>query len=264
MPILTSMLPPRPWVTRSVLGPRPAADTAPGEPGDHLLGGLTGDVPVAAQPVPGAHLGHADHRDAEQVRLVIGDPGVLADHLADHLGALVLDSVEPGADGRLVAEVGLEHQAVCLSLTSDELEVSAERGAHPLLVLIGGAQRAPDGLDQAVHALVQQRQVQLQLAGEVLVEHRLADSGALRDLVHGSGVVPTLDEYLKGRVEKLPPPFVPRQPVAARPFRARPYPKPLSAIIVIVEADRAFLFGGVGLVDVEGDVARPGSGPRLL
>src|SRR5581483_6148562 len=100
-------------------------------------------------------------------------------------------------------------------------------------------------------------------------------------LVHGSGVVPTLDEYLKGRVEKLPPPFVPRQPVAARPcvwrcgqrnspagrarsFRARPYPKPLSAIIVIVEADRAFLFGGVGLVDVEGDVARPGSGPRLL
>ena len=40
-----------------------------------------------AQPVPGADLGHAQQPDGQQVGLVVGQAGVLLDHLADQVGA---------------------------------------------------------------------------------------------------------------------------------------------------------------------------------
>ncbi len=51
--------------------------------------------------------------------------------------------------------------------------------------------------------LVQQRQVELQLPGEVLVEHRLAHPGAVGDVVHGGRVVAVRDEHLLGGTEQL-------------------------------------------------------------
>ena len=51
--------------------------------------------------------------------------------------------------------------------------------------------------------LVQQREVEVELAREVLVEHRLGDTGAFGDLVHGGGVVARADEDLLRGLEQL-------------------------------------------------------------
>jgi hypothetical protein len=51
--------------------------------------------------------------------------------------------------------------------------------------------------------LVDKREVQLVLAGEVLVQHRLAHAGAVGDLVHRGGVITLGDEDLAGGAEKL-------------------------------------------------------------
>ena len=67
-----------------------------------------------------------------------------------------------------------------------------------------------------LHALVEQRQVELLLAGEVLVEDRLADPGPLRDLVHRRRVVAAGDEDLHGRVEQLAAAGKPREPGSPR------------------------------------------------
>src|SRR5512135_2907497 len=82
IPILTST------ALLSSAGTRPAADAAPGQPGHQLLGSVLGNGPVGAQPVGGADPGHADQPDAEQVRLGVAHPGVLADDLADHVGVV--------------------------------------------------------------------------------------------------------------------------------------------------------------------------------
>src|SRR5215472_14338382 len=73
--------------SNGVAGPRPAADTAPGQPGHELLGGILRDRPVGAKPVGGADLGHSNQAHAQQVRLLVADAGVLGDDLADHLRA---------------------------------------------------------------------------------------------------------------------------------------------------------------------------------
>src|SRR6202050_2238092 len=71
---------------------------------------------------------------------------------------------------------------------------------------------------------------------------------------------------------------MPRQPVAAWPcvgrccqlwspgararlrHRARPHPKPRSAVIIVIEADRALLFGRVRLIYVKADLTSWGGG----
>ena len=62
-------------------------------------------------------------------------------------------------------------------------------------------QRVAHGLHQGAHALVEQGQVELELAGEMLVEHGLADARAFGDLIHRGGVVPLGYEHLKRRVQ---------------------------------------------------------------
>jgi hypothetical protein len=120
---------------RSVVAAGPAADAAPRKPGHHLLGGLSRDVTVAAEPVSRAHLRHAYHRHAQQVRLVVGNPGILPDYLADQIRAFLLYAVEPCPDGGLVAEIGFEYQAICFIVPANELEICAKSGAHSVLVL---------------------------------------------------------------------------------------------------------------------------------
>ncbi|GAA0657115.1 hypothetical protein GCM10009548_24810 [Streptomyces malaysiensis subsp. malaysiensis] len=52
--------------------------------------------------------------------------------------------------------------------------------------------------------LVEKGQIQLQLAREVLVEHRLADPGALGDVIHRGRVVALCDEdLLRGSQELI-------------------------------------------------------------
>ena len=71
--------------------------------------------------------------------------------------------------------------------------------------------------------LVEQGQVEVELAGEVLVEHRLADPGGVGDVVHRRRVVALGDEDLLGRAEQLLAPGRAGQPGAAGPrVRGRP------------------------------------------
>src|SRR5690606_16030795 len=69
--------------------------------------------------------------------------------------------------------------------------------------------------DHRVHGRGHQGGVELELAGEVLVEHRLGDARAFGDLVHRGRVIPLLDEHLEGDVEQLSPPSVAGQPSRA-------------------------------------------------
>ena len=135
------------------------------------------------------------------MRFVVGEPGVLPDRPAHHLGALALDLLEPLADGGLVAQVRLEHQPVGLALAPHVLEVRAEGGGDPLLGVRVRPQRVAHGVQQRAHALVEQGQVELELAGEMLVEHGLADARAFGDVIHRGGVVPLGYEHLKRRVQ---------------------------------------------------------------
>ena len=115
-------------------------------------------------------------------------------------------AVQPVADRRLVAQVGLEYQPERLAGAPDEVEERGEGGGHPLLVVGRGRQRIADGGGQGVHALIEQRQVELKLAGKVLVEHGFADPCLLRYLVHRSSVVSLCDEDLPRSAQELPSP----------------------------------------------------------
>ena len=63
---------------------------------------------------------------------------------------------------------------------------------------------------------VEQREVEVELAGEVLVEHRLGDAGALGDVVHRGGVVALRDEDLQRGLEQLGAALAARHPAAPR------------------------------------------------
>ncbi len=60
--------------------------------------------------------------------------------------------------------------------------------------------------------LVQQRQVELELSGKVLVEDRLADARAFGDLVHRRGVIALGNENFTGRSQQLETASGARQP----------------------------------------------------
>src|ERR1700761_3328475 len=209
MPILTSMVPlsvlwaPL-WsglVLALVGSAGPAADAAPGQPRDQLLGRVLRDRAERAQPVPRADLGHADHADRQQVRLVVRQAGVLLDHLADQVGARPVRRVKLGADGRLVGEVRLEDELEGSAVLGHVPEVSSEGRVDPLPVVARRPDRIGDGLNEFVHAFVKQCQIEVLLARKVLVEDRLADAGAFRDLVHRRRMVTACDENLHGRVQ---------------------------------------------------------------
>ena len=70
------------------------------------------------------------------------------------------------------------------------------------LSVVDASASRTDGLE-GLGAGVEQGQVELELAGEVLVEDRLADAGLGGDGVHGRGVVARRDEDLAGGVQQL-------------------------------------------------------------
>jgi hypothetical protein len=106
-------------------------------------------------------------------------------------------------DGGFVTQVRLEDQPERLALVVDEVEVRPRRAVHPLLVVGRRGHRGAHPLDQRVAMGVEQREVELELAGEVLVQHRLGDAGAHGDVVHGGGVVALGDEHVLRCGEQL-------------------------------------------------------------
>src|SRR6201988_156075 len=88
---------------------------------------------------------------------------------------------------------------------------------------------------------LQDRQVQLQLAGKVLVENRFADSGPFGDLVHAGRVVAAVHENVVGCDEQLAATLVAGQPV---PAARRGPPARLRRPLATPQLDRT-PFGGV-------------------
>jgi hypothetical protein len=89
--------------------------------------------------------------------------------------------------------------------------VAATRSAS----LGGRLQGGQHGGRELVVRVVEQRQVELHLPGEVLVEHGFAHARPLGDLVHGRGVVSRADEDFLGRLQELGPARLPAQPCTA-------------------------------------------------
>src|SRR6478752_9757166 len=71
----------------AVLDVGEAAQATPGQRGHEPRGLVARDGRALGQPEPGADLGHPRKRHAEQVRLGLGQAGVLADDRRDRLGA---------------------------------------------------------------------------------------------------------------------------------------------------------------------------------
>ena len=92
------------------------------------------------------------------------------------------------------------------------------------LLSVVDCERLAHGRDEPLGSLVQQREVELELAREVLVEHRFGDAGALGDVVHRRRVVALRHEHLPRGIEQLDAARGTRQARAARggaPARAR-------------------------------------------
>ena len=120
-------------------------------------------------------------------------------------------AVDDRADVVVVAQVGLEDQAERLALGVDEVVVRADGGVDPRPVVVGAAHRLGDPLGQLGDVLLEQREVELPLAREVLVEHGLADPGAVGDVVHRRGVEALGDEDVLGGAQQLQAARTPRQ-----------------------------------------------------
>lgn len=120
---------------------------------------------------------------------------------------------------RLVGQVGLEDQTEGAALVLHVGEVGVHRRLDAQLVVRGRGERRADGLEQRLAVLVEQGEVELQLAGEVLVENGLADSRALRDVVHRRGVVALGDEDLLRGAQQLIASGTAGQPGAPRARR---------------------------------------------
>ncbi len=71
-------------------------------------------------------------------------------------------------------------------------------------MIVGGGRKCPlDAGDEGVGLLVQQRQVELELSGKVLVEDGFTDARAFGDLIHRGSVVTLGNENLAGRSQEL-------------------------------------------------------------
>ena len=147
---------------------------------------------------------------------LVGQAGVVVDDLGDQRRALGGDPLDLLAHRGLVGQVGLEDQPERAGVAGDVVVEDLHGGRDALLVVLGRLERRAGVGDDRVAGGVEQREVEVELAGEVLVEHRLGDPGPLGDVVHRRGVVALGDEHLERGVEQLGAALAARQPAAAR------------------------------------------------
>ena len=112
---------------------------------------------------------------------LVGQAGVVVDDDGDHRRALGGDPLDVLAHGRLVGQVGLEDQPEGAGVAGDVLE--ERRPSSPATrCLLSWVDASADAavVDDRVAGGVEQREVEVELAGEVLVEHRLGDARPAR------------------------------------------------------------------------------------
>ena len=102
-----------------------------------------------------------------------------------------------------------------LALLDEHAEGLVQRVRDALLVLGRRLQRVTAAGDDHVAGLVEQREVEVELAREVLVEHGLGDARPLRDVVHRRGVVALGHEHLEGGLHQLGASLPPGHPATA-------------------------------------------------
>ena len=177
---------------------------APGEPGDER-GGVAWLDPAASASQNRALTWAIPTRETASSRDgLVGQAGVLVDHVGDHRRRT---RWSPGrrARGRPARWSGRTRRPAgtrrCRRRRSRRTPPSSPRRA--VLLSCGRRQRRAAVVDDRVAGGVEQREVEVELAGEVLVEHRLGDPGPLGDVVHRGGVVALGDEHLERGVEQL-------------------------------------------------------------
>ncbi len=82
---------------------------------------------------------------------------------------------------------------------------------HPIGVVIGRGQGLLDDIDKSIAALVEERQVKVQLRGKVLVQDRFGYPSRVGDVVHGRRVVALGGEHFAGGIEQLDAALIPWQ-----------------------------------------------------
>ena len=191
---------------------REATDAAPAQTGDEIDRGLARHARLLAQPAPGGDLGHAQEPGGQELGLGGGEPGVLGDDPAEHQGAGIVSGLDAVANRGFIGEVALEDESIGAVGVIDEGEVRRDRSADALLVVRGGLKGRPKGVEEYGDAVVEQGDVEIELAGEVLVEDRLAHPRSLGDVVHRRGVIALGDEDLASGTQHLCAALLARKP----------------------------------------------------
>ena len=136
------------------------------------------------------------------------------------------DEVVDGVDAAVGRPFQFETHVVVAGLGGeDEPEAAGvrvgegEEGVHgrldPAPVVRRGLERGADPVEQLVHVVAQDLEVEVTLGVEVLVEDGLGDPGRDGDAVHAGGVEALVHEHGTGGVDELPTPGAARQ--AGRP-----------------------------------------------
>jgi len=194
---------------------REAGDSAPSQRPDQPSRVVLGNRSAVTQPTTRRGLGQSDQTRGQEPRLVIIETGVLGNNPTDQLGAPIVNALDAFPHRSLVGQVGLEDQPEEAMVRFHEIEVRGHRRGHAQLVVMRGTQGKTNCLDKGLGARVQQSQIELKLAGEMLVENRFAHSCPLGDVVHRGGVIALSDEYLAGGLEYLRAAFLARKSGAA-------------------------------------------------
>ena len=82
---------------------------------------------------------------------------------------------------------------------------------YPIGVVLGRGQGLLDDLDQPITALVEEREIEVELGRKVLVQDRFGYPSRVGDVVHGGCVVALGGEHFAGRIEQLDAALVPWQ-----------------------------------------------------
>lgn len=186
------------------MGEREATNSAPGECG-HEVGCL---IPfhrscVTADPAGGCNLGQALEGRTEQQSFGFAEIGVLGDHCGDATCDLRMRAIDAGAHILSSNHVTLEEKSVDAIGGIHESEIRPHRLLHAHLVVGGGSKCDIGGCQEFIDGGVEDGEVEVEFAIEMLIEHRFGDPRSLGYLFHGGRVESAMTEHIACRRQDL-------------------------------------------------------------